>query len=485
MSSSGRETPTVQRHKAAIRRGEPSLPLKCLLRDQLLEACGSFFDYGCGHGEDVRHVRRQGIESSGWDPALRPDTEKVPADAVNLGYVLNVIEDMPERALTLRMAWELCRKVLIVAARVEFGPDGTAGAEFGDGICTRIGTFQKFFTQSELREYIEAVLETDALPAALGVFYVFRDEGFREKYLSTRYRRRAAPRKRISETRFEEHREILEPLMAWVLDRGRVPEPDELPNAGELIDECGSIRRAFSLIRRVTGPAEWDAARQRRSEDLLVYLALANFRRRPRFSRLPLDLQRDIRAFFGAYKKACEDADALLYRTGDADEIDAACLRSSIGKLQPNSLWVHRSAVEDLEPILRVYEGCARAYLGEVEDANIVKLHRFSGKVSHFECPQFESAPHPPLMNCLKLSVRSRQLDWYDYADREDALVLHAKEAFVSPANPLHAKFQRLTEQERRWGVVDDDCTFRKHSEWESILGMHGARLKGHRLVRL
>ena len=54
------------------------------------------------------------------------------------------------------------------------------------------------------------------------------------------------------------------------------------------------------------------------------------------------------------------------YRAGDADSIDAACKRSPIGKLLPNALYVHRSALDGLEPLLRVYEGCARAYLGEM-----------------------------------------------------------------------------------------------------------------------
>ncbi len=47
-------------------------------------------------------------------------------------------------------------------------------------------------------------------------------------------------------------------------------------------------------------------------------------------------------------------------------------VRSAIAKLLPNALYIHSSALERLEPLLRVYEGCARAYLGEVEGANII-----------------------------------------------------------------------------------------------------------------
>jgi len=55
--------------------------------------------------------------------------------------------------------------------------------------------------------------------------------------------------------------------------------------------------------------------------------------------------------------------------------------------------YLHRSAISSLEPVVRVFEGCAKAYLGDVDDANVVKLHRFSGKVSYLVCPKFETFP--------------------------------------------------------------------------------------------
>ncbi len=35
--------------------------------------------------------------------------------------------------------------------------------------------------------------------------------------------------------------------------------------------------------------------------------------------------------------------------------------KSAVGKLLPTALYVHRTALEALDPLLRVYEGCARA----------------------------------------------------------------------------------------------------------------------------
>jgi hypothetical protein len=90
-----------------------------------------------------------------------------------------------------------------------------------------------------------------------------------------------------------------------------------------------------------------------------VYMALARFGKRPALSQLPHGLRADMRAFFGTYAKACRQADDLLFRAGDASAIDEACRSSPVGKLLPDDLYVHKCAVEELEPLLRVYEGVA------------------------------------------------------------------------------------------------------------------------------
>jgi len=477
--------PTVNRHKTAIRRGDASAPIKCGLRDGLVDATTTVFDYGCGHGEDLRILAGQGIECSGWDPAFRPVEPLRPADVVNVGYVVNVIEEPSERAGTLRRAWELCQQALIVAAQIVVLGRGNNQVEFGDGVLTRRGTFQKFYTQAELREYIETVLETDAIPAAPGIFYVFKDEAVRQQFLANRYRRRpAGPRKRISELRFEQHRELLEPLMEHVETLGRLPESDEFDLSGEVVEAFGSLKRAFALIRRVVGIEPFGAAANERRQDLLVYLALGRFRKRPRIRQLPLSLQRDIRAFFGSYKRACAEADELLFRAGEADSIDQACRQSAVGKLLPNALYVHRSALPSLDPLLRVYEGCSRAFLGEVDGVNIIKLHRFSGKISYLVYPDFETNPHPALLRSIKLSLRDQSVDGYDYSQSENPPILHRKETFLEPSHPLYEKFARLTCQQEKHGILDDSRSIGTKAAWEERLQKAGFQLRGHRLVR-
>jgi hypothetical protein len=65
-----------------------------------------------------------------------------------------------------------------------------------------------------------------------------------------------------------------------------------------------------------------------------------------------------------------------LFQASDPAAIDAVCARSPVGKLLPDDLYDHLSALPALEPVLRVYEGCGRAFLGEVEGANLIKIHR-------------------------------------------------------------------------------------------------------------
>jgi DNA phosphorothioation-associated putative methyltransferase len=98
---------------------------------------------------------------------------------------------------------------------------------------------------------------------------------------------------------------------------------------------------------------ELDAIGQRHTEDLLVYLALARFRKRLPLGQLPRTLKRATRAFFGTYSKSCKRAVELLFRVGDAAAIDEACERSLVGEHLPDNLYIHRSALDTLEPTLK------------------------------------------------------------------------------------------------------------------------------------
>src|ERR1041384_5581634 len=95
----------IRRDKTALRRADLSRPVKLALESQLLEPGTSLFDYGCGHGSDIRILQGLGLDATGWDPAHSPDSPRREADVVNLGFVINVIEDTTERVEAVRSAW--------------------------------------------------------------------------------------------------------------------------------------------------------------------------------------------------------------------------------------------------------------------------------------------------------------------------------------------------------------------------------------------
>lgn len=476
--------PKIHRHKTAIGRAELSRPMQLALASGLIHPEATVLDYGCGRGDDLRTLAGLGYDCVGWDPVHMSEGEQRSSDVVNLGYVVNVIEDPKERVEALQAAWKLAQRVLIVAARVDFQSQGDESEEFADGVLTGRGTFQKFFSQTELRDWIDSTLGVLSVAAAPGIFFVFRHEENRQRFSSTLFRRRlAAPVGRISDELFDGHRERLEPLIAFFEARGRVPGPEELEEASDVIEVFGSIPRAFRVVRNATGDLVWNEIEEQREDDLLVYLALQRFRKRPRFSELPPEMRHDVRAFFGSYTKACRQADELLFSAGDSSRVSEAMKTMDFGKLTTEALYVHESALHRLPPVLRALEGCARAFVGEIEDVNLIKLDRQRPKISYLSYPDFDDVAHPTLGFSVVVWLDTMVAKHYDFSRRDNPPVLHRKESFVPEDYPERERFARLTRQEEKRGLLDrDDIGLLK--SWEELLEAEGMKVAGHVLRR-
>ena len=135
---------------------------------------------------------------------------------------------------------------------------------------------------------IQATIGRPCIAAAPGVFYVFRDTAAEQTFVAGRLTRtRRVPSVQLGEEVFKQRQDLLQPLMDFVAQHGRLPIDAELDVAPQIKEVFGSAARAFSLIRRVTGPDPWETVRRERRNDLLVYLALAAFGKRPKFRQLP------------------------------------------------------------------------------------------------------------------------------------------------------------------------------------------------------
>jgi DNA phosphorothioation-associated putative methyltransferase len=281
----------------------------------------------------------------------------------------------------------------------------------------------------------------------------------------------------------EAGRALLEPIVTFLETRGRPPEEHEFANLETVRERFRSPTIALRLATRLADAAACQAARQRASEDLSIYLALATFGGRPRFSLLPLETQADIKAFFGSYRAACTVADELLFRAGDRAAIDAACRQTPFGKLTPEALYVHVSAITRLPPLLRVYEGCARVLTGAVEGATIVKLNRLEPKVSYLVYPSFDAEPHPALAMSVRADLRRLDVRIRDFRSSKNPPILHRKELFVPEDYPGREEFARLSAEEDEAGLFQASALIGTRDGWQQALAVRGLQVVGHRLV--
>ena len=477
----------IERHRTALRRYELSKPVKCLMEAGLLKPGKSFFDYGCGLGTDMAGLQAVGYTVGGWDPNFRQDGEKRLAPVVNLGYVLNVIEDPVERLEALHGAWELTTEVLVVAALIQRTVDEESARLFRDGVLTKRNTFQKYFEQRELQQYIEDALETTAVPLALGVFVVFRDPVLQQEFMARRTRRRidwvhvggrlglgspATRRGRSRVEEFEQNRGLLEAFWEEVLERGRIPLPEEFGRYAEVVERVGSVKHALRVVLDAYGEEPYEQARASRRNDLLVYLALANLRKPVPQKHLSAGLREDMVSFFDNYKDGLKRGRDLLFAAGDAGEIEVACEGLDLGWQDEQALYFHHNLLERLPPILRIYCGCAEAYCGDLGRVDVIKIHRVSGKLTFLVYDDIEHQSLPELRLRIKVNLRTGYVQVFDHT--ADHQVLCFKERFSSREHPRFQEWVEFGERLRAAGVPDTGFIGPSRAELDVVLARAG-----------
>lgn len=470
-----RELPSepVHRHRTAIARYELSRPVRMLLELGLLGRELTFFDYGCGHGADVQLVREMGIQADGWDPVHAPAGPKKKADVVNLGFVLNVIEDPVERLETLVDAWQNTARILIISTLVAGQESYTSSRAFGDGILTKRNTFQKHFEQSELQFFIEESLhhETDAID--IGIFLVFKDPAERQMYLLRRVRSRAilpiaavprirlagAPEKRKSRLQLlaERNRDSLDAYWRSTLELGRYPTSGEFEHLDSLLDAVGSKRTLDRLCATVFDSDALAAARSRRIDDVLVYLGMSHFRGKSKLKDLEAALQEDVRTLFGSFTAANRKARDLLFAAGDAETIRRTAEEREVGCNEPDHFTVHETLLDDLPPVLRIYVQCASLLYGDPHQADLIKIHKKSGKVSLLFFDGFLDKQLPELRSRVKISLRTRRVQVFSYGMPGNRQFLIFKDRYLAPIHPAFKESQKFSSCLRKIGLAPED----------------------------
>lgn len=420
----------VQRHKTAIDRNQLSQPMQILARHDYLDGNWSILDYGCGKGDDVRELEAHGLDVIGWDPNFYPDSDPQASEITNLGFVLNVIEERDERDDALRRAWQLTEKILVVSVMVAGESTIIQFEPYKDGVVTKLNTFQKYYAQSEIRLYIETILDQEAIAVGQGIFFVFRDKIEEQEFLLERqhirrswaYRtRKEKVRKgrKISNETIDDNLELFKDFWETSLDLGRIPANSEFEFSEQVRKIAGSHNQAHKRLIGYFDEREFELATKRRRDDLLVYFSLGLFSKRKPYSQMPESLKRDIKAFFTSHKLAIDEATELLFSVGSPDVIYESCTQAynslQCGLLDGNhSFTFHKSYLQDLNAPLRVYVGCALTLYGEFDDVDLVKAHIGSGKVTFLEYDDW-SNEQPALHYRIKVKLREQDLDFFDH----------------------------------------------------------------------
>jgi DNA phosphorothioation-associated putative methyltransferase len=432
---------SIQRHLTALSRSTLSAPIQLLISHGLITTSVELFDYGCGRGDDLKGLESLGFPCRGWDPHYANDNALVQADVVNLGFVVNVIEDPAERVEAIQKAFTLARVALAVSVMLH--SKDRPGRPYRDGFLTSRSTFQKYFSQDEFRDYLEKILEQEPIMIGPGIALLFSDKEAEQRFLLGRYRcsnvarrilsARSSPRApgqpreiklRIPKTtqaerEYKELFPILNRIWTVALDLGRFPELYEIPDFNE-VQEKLSFTRARRLIRTHFDFELLHKASQTRSDEIRLFFAARQFSKREPYRALEPRLKLDIKYFFRDYKNANAEALKLLIDTGNPDAIRMACEEAAsegLGWLEENShsLQLHRSLIERLPSVLRAYINCGLILWDNVSDFQLIKVHVASGKLTLLQYDNFDHHPIPLLIKRIKINIPLLDYDIFEY----------------------------------------------------------------------
>lgn len=496
----------ISRHRTALSRTVMSAPVQLLMRHNLLATGGSFFDYGCGKGRDVALLRTQGYTATGWDPHYAPSESLCQADVVNLGFVVNVIEDPAERVEALQCAYALARDVLVVSAMLH--SNDVSGTPYRDGVLTSRKTFQKYYSQGELKDFIEQVLHQPALMVAPGIGFIFANKELEQQFSAGRYRTRALaerllraprlprdtittdrpPRMSRSQEQLLAARPLLDSLWVRAIDLGRWPDACEVENPEGLNNAVGGLAQAVRLLKRHYDMATLDSAARARRDDVLLYLVNLQFEKRRPYRQLAPRLQRDVKAFFGDYKNARHAAQELLLDASSHEKLLAACRYAQelgLGWLEEDhSLQLHVELVDRLPVLLRAYVACGLILWDSTSEVQLVKIHIGSGKLTLLAFDDFDESPLPRLRRRIKITLRNLEYEVFEYGSAEYPMpLLYWKSRYLHEDYTGYAEQLSFDEAFAKEGLYADSEFGPSAKRLSTLLEQRRLEVSGFRLA--
>ncbi|MEN8636687.1 DNA phosphorothioation-associated putative methyltransferase [Pseudoalteromonas distincta] len=454
------KTEKIQRHLTAINRDRLSAPFQKLAKYGYLNGDYSILDYGCGLADDATELEAHGLNINAWDPVHRPNGCKQNSDIVNLGFVLNVIESVHERTETLKNAYQYTNQLLLVSVMLANEAKQEHFKQYKDGVITKWNTFQKYYSQAQIRAYIEQTLNVKTMAFGQGIIAIFKCPQLEEahhlelqfqnydwQHITQKAALKALP-KAQQETLFEKHQTLLNDFWQHCLHFGRPPANDEFEQSTTLRKYFASHNKAFNLLQNYYEQNEFEQAQQKRKDDLLVYFALSLFGKRQAKSHMPARLTRDLKVHFNDYNQALEQAKKLLFSIADPINIGNACYQAyeqiQQGEMHDNHSYILPTRyLNQLPAILRVYIGCAVQLYGDIDDVDLVKVHMRSGKVTFLKYDDFNKKL-PLLTERIKVKMLEQDIDYFIYGSDYPLQPLYNKIDYLLKSSNEYKSQQRF-----------------------------------------
>ena len=159
----------------------------------------------------------------------------------------------------------------------------------------------------------------------------------------------------------------------------------------------------------------------------------------------------------------------LLFAAGDVDELSLAIQQLGFGwwDTEEQQFTVHRSVLDELPLLLRVYVECAARLFGNPREADLIKFHLRSRKLTFQHYDNFDSAPFPELRLRIKIDLPKLFVTVLDQRSTKTRQLLYFKSRFLPDTDPgkkaaeqVSARLRALGFAERTIGYGPDAATF-------------------------
>jgi DNA phosphorothioation-associated putative methyltransferase len=90
---------------------------------------------------------------------------------------------------------------------------------------------------------------------------------------------------------------------------------------------------------------------------------------------------------------------------------------------------------------------------GDMAEADIIKIHKTSSKVTFLLYDDFDGKPLPELRQRTKVNLRTLFVQVFDYPESPQSQLLYSKERYLPSDHPQTKRMQKFSRQLRALGI--------------------------------